>query len=209
MTQLSGYCTSCGGELEGNSNFCTRCGAPTSQTLQDDVEETKKQGNSSRFNIRSTALEGEAGLLLVVVVFVYIVVVMLLRTVGSWLSWKVAHLLLRRCIHRFRARDRWEHGIRTCDGCGAWQTASFTQQGSVEVVGPWQPAETRPKLCLHLGRTVTQENPEGDVSIRICLQCGSWRHQPSVDSCFGGPEEWQPSDTCPNAGRISQKPAQR
>ena len=34
MTQLSGYCTNCGSEIEGRANFSTRCGA---RTVQDDV----------------------------------------------------------------------------------------------------------------------------------------------------------------------------
>ena len=44
MTQLSGYCTNCGSEIEGGASFCTKCGAPTSQTLQNDVEEKSSEG---------------------------------------------------------------------------------------------------------------------------------------------------------------------
>ena len=44
MTQLSGYCTNCGSEIEGGASFCTKCGASTSQTLQNDVEEKPSEG---------------------------------------------------------------------------------------------------------------------------------------------------------------------
>ena len=44
MTHLSGYCTNCGSEIEGGASFCTKCGASTSQTLQNDVEEKSSEG---------------------------------------------------------------------------------------------------------------------------------------------------------------------
>ena len=44
MTQVSRNCTNCGSEIEEGAKFCTRCGAPTSQTLQKDVEEESSEG---------------------------------------------------------------------------------------------------------------------------------------------------------------------
>ena len=101
MTQLSGYCTNCGSEIEGGASFCTKCGASTSQTLQNDVEEKSSEGG--RDYRRYLAVDKTGGFLgIAAPIFVW-------STAAGVLMWSVIGLIsLRFDIGLSYLSDRFE-----------------------------------------------------------------------------------------------------